>query len=426
MSLSLDDLVERNQEAIACPYPIFSKVRAETPIVFNDTLGAWVVTRYDDLMTIIHDTDRFSSRSPTGPVRQDSAMAKAMEELAADPELASAFATLMERRKDGGVLLDGDPPEHRRQRKLVTPAFRPARIRAMEPQMRARAQQLLDAIIDRGDGRAEIMSEFAVALPLGMIAMALGVPSGDMATFKRWSDDLVMPVGNPTPTVDQVRDFLVSNREFDEYFLDKIAQRRINPQEDVLSDVANAEIDGEVLTDGEMMRMLNQFLVAGNETTAKLITNMVYRFALEPELQARVRTDRSLIEGMVEEALRYEAPVGGLFRVAKEPVTVGDVTISEGEHVWLLFAAANRDPEKFDEPDTFDPTRPNAREHVAFGHGEHFCPGASLARAETRIGIDLLLDRMLDITVAPEHVETYENSFVLRGMRQLHIRYTAA
>ncbi|CAN5427665.1 cytochrome P450 [soil metagenome] len=423
--MKIDDLVRRNQDAIRCPYPIFAAQREEAPVAFNETLGAWVVTRYDDVRAVLRDTDRFSSSMPTGPQQVGSVLAESMATLAADPEMAEVFEAVMGRRGRAAVLLNADPPEHRRQRVLVNSAFRPQQIRSLEPKMIEVAERLLDQFAVGNEQRdVEFVSAFAVGLPMKLIAHALGVDDEDLTTFKRWSDDVVMPVGNHSPSVEQTRDYLVSSKEFAEYFGEKLADRRANPTGDVISDVANAELDGEMLSEAEMLGMLQQFLVAGNETTTNLLTNIAHRFATDRELQERVRADRSLVEGLVEEALRYEAPVGGLFRQAKVDVEIGGVTIPAGDHLWLLYASANRDPEKFDDPDAFDPCRANVRDHLAFGHGEHFCIGAGLARAEARIGTNAILDRMGDIELADDNDFRCGDTFVLRGYSRLLLRFT--
>lgn len=422
---TIDDLVDRKQAAIACPYPAFAELRADDPISFNDTLGAWVVTRYDDVTAVLHDTERFSSLMPTGPQTVGGALATGMAELMADPDMAETFEVVMGNRSRAAVLLNADPPEHRRQRILVNAAFRPSNIKALEDRMVEVAHELLDDVVGEPGARdsAEIIQRFCVLFPMTIIASALGVGDDDLARFKRWSDDIVMPVGNHSPSVEQVRGYLVSSREFADYFRDKLAERRVTPKDDVISDVANAELDGEQLTEAEMLSMLQQFLVAGNETTTNLLSNIIRHFAERPELQERIRSDRSLIPGLVEEALRYEAPVGGLFRQAKVDVEVGGTPIAAGDHCWLLYASANRDDERFPDPDEIDPCRANLRDHLAFGHGEHFCIGASLARAEGRIATEAILDRLADIQLAEGNTFPFNDTFVLRGMQELHIEF---
>lgn len=417
----VDDLIHREQSAIACPYPIFADLRSGGGVAWVESLGAWMITRYDDVRAILRDTERFSSLFPTGPAAGGEALMKGIMQLMQEPEMQAVLGSNSMQRGRAAVLLNADPPEHRRQRRLVNPAFRPDRIRGMEPAIRATTERLLDDVCRdlHETGTVEIVSRFAVGLPMTIIALALGVPDDDLATFKRWSDDLVMPVGNHNPSTEQVRGFVLSTKAFNEYFLARVAERRVTPTDDILSDIANAEIDGEELSDDEQLGMLTQFLVAGNETTTKLITNTIRYLAEDPELQARVRADRSLVETLVEEMLRIEAPVGGLFRQAKVDVEVNGTKIPAGDHMWLLFASANRDECKFAQPDRVDLDRPNVKEHLAFGNGEHFCPGAGLARTEARIAVDLLLDRLDDIALAPGNDFEFEDSFVLRGLKRL-------
>ena len=420
----LTALIDREQDAIGCPYPIFSALRDESPIHFSDKLGTWVCTKYEDIMEILHDTDRFSSLMPTGPRDGRSGFATAMEELAADPSMAEYFQTFLANAANAAVLLNADPPEHRRQRKAVNRAFRPTRLRGMEPMIEEVTSELIPEIIEKGE--SEFVSEFAVGLPMTIIAVALGVETDDLATFKRWSDDLVMPVGNPDPTTEKVRDYLISLSEFNEFFGNLLKLRRQDPHEDIISDVATAEVNDEMLNEAEMLSMLQQFLVAGNETTTKLLTNLMHHLAEEDGLEERLRDDPSLIDNFIEEGLRFEAPVGGLFRMAKEDTMVGETQLREGDHIWLIFAAANRDPEMFSQPDTFSVDRENARDHLAFGHGEHFCIGAMLARLEARIAVEQILERLENIRLIDGRNNfEYEDTFVLRGLKELHIAFDA-
>jgi cytochrome P450 len=293
----------------------------------------------------------------------------------------------------------------------------------MEPTITEVGLRLLEGVKAdlKAHGQTDILRTFTVGLPMTIIAIALGVAGEDLATFKRWSDDIVMPVGNHSPSVEQVRGFLISTKEFTEYFLAQIAARKAQPTGDLLCDIANAKIDGEELTDDEQLGMLQQFLVAGNETTTNLISNMIRCLAENPELQDRIRQNPELIEPFVEEMLRSEAPVGGLFRQAKVDVDIAGTTIPAGDHMWLVFASANRDECKFSGPDAIDPERANVKDHLAFGNGEHFCPGAGLARAEARIALQLVLEHLDDIKLTADNDFPYGDSFVLRGLTSLKI-----
>lgn len=423
---SVRDLIHRQPSAISCPYPIFSRLRDRSGLYFDAELGAWLVTRYDEVRAILRDTAQFSSANPTGPRASSQALVQGIEEIMRDPSMSESLSRLGRGRV--AVLLNSDPPEHRRQRQLVNPAFRPDRIRALEPKMKSIAADLLRDVVSDIETRGwvDIVSRYAVGLPMAIIALALGVSDEDLGRFKRWSDDIVMPVGNHSPSLDQVRAFVVSTREFTDYFLAEIEDRRRSPRPDLLSDIATARIDGEELTDDEQLGMLQQFLVAGNETTTTLITNIVRHLAEDQQLQSQVRADRGLIDTLVEEMLRLEAPVGGLFRQAKVDVEIGGTRVAAGDHLWLLFASANRDGCKFAEPDRIDLSRANAKEHVAFGNGEHFCPGAGLARSEARIAIETLLDGVHDLVLAPDNEFPYGDSFVLRGLTSLKIGATVS
>lgn len=423
LEIRISPLIERDQRALGCPFPIFEEIqRADAALIYSESLGAWISTRYDDVLEIMRDTETWSSRSPSSVGDRAGQMATAMAELATDPAMAGIFGAVMDDRRQARVLLNADPPDHVRQRRAVNAAFRPSKIRAMEPAVREISERLVAAFGDRGS--VEWVSEYAVLLPMEVIARALGVSGGeDLLTFKRWSDSLVMPVGNASPSVAQVREFLVHSKEFGDYFSAALEQRRTHPTGDLLSDVANAHVDGQPLSPAEQLSMCSQFLVAGNETTTKLITNLAYHLAGDAELQGRMRADRSLVEHLVEEALRFEAPVQGLFRVATVDTVFHGIDIAAGSSVWIVYAAANRDPGRFACPHQLDVDRDNADEHLAFGHGEHFCIGARLARLEAAVAVEAILDHLPNLCVAPGFEPAYEDSFILRGMRALPLTF---
>lgn len=426
-------LVERDPGLLDCPHPLFHRLRGRSDgLVWSESMGAWLATGRDLVLDIVRDPDTWSNRSPASVGNRTNGMQAAMATLAAEPAMREVFAAVASDQRAAVVLLNADPPAHVRQRRAVNRAFRPARIRAMEPDVR----QLADELITRfaGRGRVELVAEYAVLLPMTIIARALGVGHDDLGTFKRWSDDLAIPIGNASPTVDQVRSFLISSVAFGDYFSARLAERAEEPRDDLLTDVATAEVDGERLTPAEQLSMCQQFLVAGNETTAKLITNLADVLARHPELRNRVDADRSLVPVLVEEVLRHQAPVQGLYRVATRDVVIGGVEVAAGDHVWLVYAAANRDPAAYDRPDDLDLDRHlgpghdrgggTAPDHLSFGHGEHYCIGAGLARLEARVAVEALLDQLPDLAIAPGHEPTYEDSFLLRGLRTLDLTFT--
>jgi cytochrome P450 len=385
-------------EVLECPYPFFERVRNEAP-VHQTPLGFWLVSRYDDVMAVVRDTERFSSNmrnSFTAPAPSDELRAIQAE----------AYPSV-------NTLLTNDPPSHTQFRALVNKAFTPKRVAQLEGEIRQITNDLIDRWVD--GGRVELVSEFAVGLPLTVIADALGVDRADMPAFKRWSDDSVAPLSgmlSPERQLECAR----SRVEMQRYMAERCRERETDPRERA----------GEQLSMPELLNVIEQLLVAGNETTTKLIAAGMLALLEHPAQMTAVRADRSLIPNLVEEALRYESPVQMLPRVAKVDVEVGGVAVPAGSILMMMYGCANRDDAKYPGAAAFDVTRDNARTHLAFGQGPHFCPGAALARSEARIAFELLFDRCadwaLDTTVdAPTHREL---SMTLRGLSALHLTYT--
>ncbi len=403
-------------EVLACPYDFYRRVRTEAP-VHQTPLGFWLVSRYDDVLSVVRDPERFSS-SFSG------AFAGGREPT---PELRAIAA---EGYPPANTLLTNDPPSHTQFRGLVNKAFTPKRVAQLEGEIRGIANDLIDRWIDTG--RVELVSQFAVPLPLTVIADALGVDRADMADFKRWSDDSVAPLSgllSPERQLECAR----SRVEMQHYLAARCEERRSEPRDDLLSDLVHARFDGgeragEQLTMAELLNVIEQLLVAGNETTTKLIAAGMLLLIEHPEQMRRVLADPSLVPNLVEEALRMESPVQMLPRVTTVDVELGGVTIPKGSMVMVMYGCANRDEARFEAADRFDVTRANARTHLAFGQGPHFCVGAALARSEARIAFELLLSRAhdwaLDASVAePLHREL---SMTLRGLDALHLTFTAA
>jgi hypothetical protein len=324
----------------------------------------------------------------------------------------------------GGVLGATDRPDHTRQRRVVAPAFTPAAMAALEPGVAALADELFDAMVplERGD----FVPLYAGPLPAIVIAELLGVPSEDRDRFRRWSDDIVIGLGG-----EDLEQQARTRDELGRYLAAAIDQRvaahrdGAPPGDDLLSRMAAAHVTEDLLTRREMVSLALQILVAGHETTTSLLGLVVYRLSQHPEVFERVQGDRTLINPLIEETLRFDSPVQGLFRTAAHDTTVHGVTIAEGTKVNLLYAAANRDPAVWERPEEFDIDRSRAdmAHHVAFGHGIHFCLGAPLARLEARLTLARLFDRMeaLELTAEP----TVIRPFILRGFSSLPIRWRA-
>ncbi|MEI8159494.1 MAG: cytochrome P450 [Actinomycetes bacterium] len=419
MSNSIDaaDITKVNMvspEVLECPYPYYERVREEAP-VHQTPLGFWAVSRYEDVLSVVRNPEMFSSLAQSNSF------------------VTTPPPEVIEIAKQGyprvNTLLSNDPPSHTQFRNLVNKAFLPKRVAQLEDSIRKIANDLIDAFIN--DGKVDLVEQFAVGVPLTVIADALGVDRADMPKFKKWSDDSVAPLSGMLTPERQI-ECAHSRIEFQKYMVDRVHEREANLRDDLLSDLVSARFDsgeraGEGMTMAEMLDVIAQLLVAGNETTTKLIAAATLMLVENPEQMAKVRADHSLIPNLVEEALRMEAPVQMLPRFTKEDVEVGGVAIPKGSVVMAMYGCANRDGAKYPNPDMFDVERDNARTQMAFGQGPHFCVGAALARSEARIAFELLLSRLNNIALANVDMPTHrELSMTLRGLTNLHLTFTPA
>ena len=419
MSNSIDatDITKVNMvspEVLECPYPYYQRVREEAP-VHQTPLGFWAVSRYEDVLSVVRNPEVFSSLAQSNSF------------------VTTPPPEVLEIAKQGyprvNTLLSNDPPSHTQFRNLVNKAFLPKRVAQLEDSIRKITNDLIDAFIN--DGKVDLVEQFAVGVPLTVIADALGVDRADMPKFKKWSDDSVAPLSGMLTPERQI-ECAHSRIEFQNYMVDRVHEREANLRDDLLSDLVQARFDsgeraGEGMTMAEMLDVIAQLLVAGNETTTKLIAAATLMLIENPEQMAKVRADHSLIPNLVEEALRMEAPVQMLPRFTKDDVEVGGVAIPKGSVVMVMYGCANRDGAKYPNPDMFDIERDNARTQMAFGQGPHFCVGAALARSEARIAFELLLSRLNNIALASVETPTHrELSMTLRGLTNLHLTFTPA
>jgi cytochrome P450 len=305
----------------------------------------------------------------------------------------------------------------------VSAAFSPKRIKQLEPEVRRLVNELIDDFIDAG--RVDLVPAFSIPLPMTVIATLLGVPPSNMDQFKRWSNAFTAGVGAIEHDPDAITEMFAEVDTFYDYFTAEIERRRAEPQDDLLTDLVAARMDGEhPLTLDEMLNMLVQFLVAGNETTTNSTTTMIWRLAQDAELQDRVRTNPALCNPLVDELLRVEAPVQGMFRVSTADARIGDVDVPAGSLIWLVYGSANLDPQTFPEPTAIELDGERAA-HLSFARFEHFCLGSSIAKLELRIAAEILLERLGDIRLDLDAAEVeYHRSFVLRGIASLPITFT--
>jgi len=387
-------------ETIENPFPFFAALREHAPVYWDPDLACFLVTRYADVWEVIHQPELFSSQ--VGPLTKLPPM--------------EVLAELMKGRPPVHTLLSADPPQHTRYRSLVTRAFAPRRVAGLEPAIRALAHELIDRFAARGE--VELVSEFAVPFPLTIIADQLGVPRADLPLFKRWSDDFVTFLGQiaELPRLVEAARGIVA---FQRYMVERIEERRAERRDDILSEVVHASVDGvEPLSTDEVLSIAQQFMVAGNETSTNMISAAMLHLARNPDAMRALLADPGLIPNAIEETLRMESPTHVMFRVARRDTELAGTKLAAGARLAVVYGSANRDAAKFPDPDRFDVRRENARDHLAFGHGTHYCLGAGLARKEGVVALEALLARLRGWRV-PSSDPRHHPLFILRGLVEL-------
>lgn len=411
------------------PYPYFEHLRSKCPVVATPHYGVVAVSGYDEATEIYRNHDTFSScNSVVGP-------------FAAFPEPLEGddVSEIIDRNRDqlpmNEHMVTMDASMHARERALLMRLITPKRLKENEAFMWSAVDRQLDEFI--GDGRCEFISAYAQPFAMLVVADVLGVPEADHQSFREFFGLSANPGGiraaaGEAEATDYSQQPLNALDSLDAWFATYLEDRRREPRRDVLTDLALAKYtDGSTPDVASVVRTATFLFAAGQETTARLLATGLKYLAENPELQDELREHRERIPDFIEEALRIESPVKADFRLARRAVSVGGVDIEAGTPVMLLNGAANRDPRRFECPAEFRIDRPNAKEHLAFGRGTHSCPGGPLARAEGRISIERILDRMRDIRLSEEHHGPpgdrhfqYEPTWVLRGLHDLHIEFT--
>jgi cytochrome P450 len=360
-------------------------------------LPTGLATRYQDCLAILRDPEHYSSARPA-------------QEKEADPmEQHGPF-------KGATTMLFSDPPVHTRLRKLVSRDFTPRRIREMEPRIVELTDMLLDAAEARGD--FEVMRDLANPLPVMVIAEMLGVEPDLYATFKHWSDAIIsgdntLPGNPPAP------EFLSSVEDLRAYFSAQIEKRRTTPGPDLVSALVAAHTESDALSANELMAFVILLLLAGNETTTNLIGNGTLALGRHPEQMKMLQRDAAMLPRAIEEMLRYDGPVQSTARFTKSDLELSGTFFPAGFPIFVILAAANRDPAQFRDPDRFDITR-DPNDHLAFGEGIHFCIGSPLARIEARIAFGAMLERFPKLRLRDPGAKLhYKGSYFLRGLAAL-------
>jgi cytochrome P450 len=370
------------------PYPVYEALRRSSPVVREPRSGLWMVFTYDGVKRVLTDPATFSSRH--GP----------------------------------DWLIFADPPRHTKLRALVSQAFTPRTIANLEGRIRALSRELLDP--HAGRETIDLATEYAVPLPMRVIAEMLGVSAEDRGRFQRWIDGLLemsYTIPGGPGAKEATAQFVVITGEMKAYVGEVVERRQAEPRDDLLTKLAQAEVNGERLTPEEITGFFQLLLLAGSETTTNLINNAFLCFAENPEALASVRATPERLPAAMEEVLRYRSPLQWMYRIPTRDVEVHGQKIPAGQMVLAMIGAANHDPAQFREPGRFDISRePNA--HLGFGHGVHFCLGAALARLEARIALTDLLGRLKGFELA--NAEPWEPRVGLHvhGPARLGIRYS--
>lgn len=392
------------------PFEAYELMHEHCPVHRLPENGMYMVTKYADLKEALTDPDTFSS-SPVGRIPHVSEAAAAAAQVFVDKGWQKAR-----------TLQRTDPPVHTHYRRLLGRVFTNRSVAALEPRITEIAHELIDAFVEAGE--CEFVRDFALPLPGIVICEQLGLDAAQYPMFKSWADAMLAPAQRMM-TVDEAVEQAEIEVEAQHYLAREFEARREQPTDDLISALVHAHnADEEPFTIEELQDLMHQLVTGGFETTTGALGNGLWLLLRHPEQMAKLRADRSLLGNFIDESLRFDSPVAGLWRTTACPAQVGEVDIPDNASVMMRFAAANRDPDKFDDPGVFDIERENASDHVAFGWGNHFCVGAWLARAELRIAFTAILDRLDDIELArPLDELPHEFSFFLRPLKELPIRF---
>ena len=399
-SLSLVRLLE--PEVLANPYPLYHKLRSEDPVHWDRFLQTWVVTRYDDVVNVLSSFS--ADRTPTP------AQLSTMGLSALNP-----IATVMVKQ-----MLFMDAPAHTRLRGLASAAFTPQRVAALRSHIQEIAESLIDKVQERGG--MDIIADFAAPLPAIVTAEMLGVPTEDHVNLKKWSADFAEMLGNFQHNPDRVSRVLASTNNLVTYFQEAIKGMREHPKEGLIHSLMTAEMDGDRLSEEEIVANCIVTMVGGQETTTNLIGSGLFTLLRNRGQFRQLLDNRDIISSAVEELLRYESPSQHTGRIAREDVDLGGKKIRKGQAVMAIMAAANRDPQRFPDPDRLILDRKDNK-HLAFGWSSHFCFGAPLARMEGQISFEVLLRRLKNLELTSEPLTWRENSG-LRGLTALPVTFS--
>lgn len=399
-----------SEEALQNPYPVYEQLRRDCPVAYLEDQNIWVITRYDDCEYVLTHPEKFSSREAVSSVNayRDSSEALAI--------LAESKA-----RPRARTLIMSDPPDHDRYRTILQRCLSPAKtIRQLTPRMKEVIDRLIDSFCERGE--CEFVREFAYPLPMLVVAAILDVPDEKIDMLKAWSDDFISVQAGNIPA-DKVVSAARHTIEFEEWILQRLEDRRTTPKDDFLGRLVDRPEDEAELSTPELVNICLQVLVGGNETTTNFLGNALHRLISTPSLIEDLKNEPQRTGDLIEEILRAESPLQGLFRVAVDEHDFNGTIIPKGAKLMLCFGSANRD-EKYYGNGRFDPDRDNRETmHMAFGRGIHSCAGQGFARREGVLALTRILERLPNLSFDPIQQPERHTLFTIWGMKKLHITF---
>lgn len=355
------------------PFPAYAALRAEEPVMFDERIGYWVVTRYDDIKAVFEDWETFSSENAQAPVRERGAEAKRIMEEGGFTAYSGLSARV--------------PPEHTRIRKVVAKAFTPRRYKALEPAIRANVVRLLEQMLARDDHTGDLVRDLAYDVPTITILTLIGADVSQVDTYKRWSDSRAAMTWGDLSDEEQVP-HAHNLVDYWQECLRLVAEAHATERDSLVGDLVRMQAEGDPITDHEIASICYSLLFAGHETTTTLISNALRVLLSHPDQWHQVVENPKLVAGAIDEVLRFSPSIVGWRRRATKDAVIAGVSIPQGADILLLMGSANRDDTRFPDPDVFDVSRANAREHLAFGYGIHYCLGNLLAKLQAKVAVE--------------------------------------
>jgi cytochrome P450 len=392
------------------PYELYRSLHAHCPVYKEPTSGSYVVSNHAELKRLLLDPKTYSNQVPRHTVLQRAQNAKVFTDLLRERGWEHCLA-----------LQRADPPEHQKYRKIVLRALNPGRVATLAPRMRELANQLIDGFIDRGE--CDFLNGFALPFPGILAAEQIGLDAREIGTFKRWADNSIA-VFTRLLSAEELRAAAEIELQMQHYLAGIFEARRARPRDDLVSMLVNPQADEEALSMQELQTVMSQLINGGYDTVISALSHGMWQLIRFPAVAAELRADPSRVANFINESLRWESPVQGLWRATTRDTELGRTSVPLGSVCITRYGAANRDPAVFADPDRFDIHRANSSQHLAFGAGVHFCPGSALARQELAIAWQVILERMEDFRLAtPLPHPVHHPSLQLLSMKELLVSF---